>query len=105
MNCKVVFCNNNFTIKHLNETVKILKGNENVSMSFTWEKNPLLSTEYQFVIVMIAGQSDGINQVCDRDGKLFDLNKIYNAPKGVKELEKIPKVYLMNCCQTSDARI
>ena len=48
---------------------------------------------------MIACHGNGKDQILDSNNKTYDLNRIYNAPKGVKELEKIHKVFVVNSCR------
>ena len=45
---------------------------------------------------MISCDANGNDKIIDINNVEFNLNKIYNAPKGIIELEKLRKLFIIN---------
>ena len=48
---------------------------------------------------MIACHGNEKDEILDNSGKPYELRNLYNASFGNEDLEKIPKIYILNHCR------
>ena len=90
MKCEIIKLETDFNTKELDELRDILKGNPYRSKSLK---------DYNYIVIMIACHGNENDEILDNNDDPFKLINLYNASSGNKDLEKIPKIFILNHCR------